>query len=761
MTLWYWDCNNNPVAHDDTAETAFNTAVKIDVLANDTDPDCDKLRIFGTPTSTHGSVVVNSDGTLTFTPAPGFAGTAEICYTVSDGNGGHDSATVHIQVDEEKPDGIVEGTSGNDLIDAHYTGDPQGDMVDHNDAILPHVTSNDDIIKAGAGNDTVFAGAGNDSVDGGAGNDLIYGQGGNDTLNGDSGNDTIYGDNGGIASPPAADPVNQTVDWGNFKTDCGKIEDQTVDLGDTKVAFDFTVLDHGATASYTNTTEYTGGATFDAHSGLKLYGCGGEGGVDPTSLTTLTFSSDNSDYTGEVQNTSFRINDLDRGNPSDNHVDVVTLQALDGDGKPVDIKITPSGHQTVSYDATTGTYTITGTDSDTGSLHSDDAVGSVLVEIADPTAKLSIGYANGANTDQAITITDIHCETVPVATDTGEPGNDVISGGTGGDVLYGEQGNDTLSGDAGNDSLNGGSGDDTVMGGSGNDTLVGGTGSDSVSGGDDRDLFIVDSQADGVGDTLDGGQGGDNFDTLDLTGAGPLRVDSHVTAYDPVSGVSSYAGTVTFLDSNGNPDGTLQFSNMERVIPCFTPGTLIATPKGEVPAETLKEGDKVLTRDNGIQEIRWAGRCDMTRDDLADAPHLAPVLIKAGSLGNDLPERDMLVSPNHRMLVANDKTALYFEEHEVLVAAKHLIGNAGIAKAQTLGTSYLHFMFDRHEVILGNGAWTESFQPGDMTLGGMGNSQRQEIFELFPALQTSEGRQDYQAARKTLKKHETAVLLNG
>jgi hypothetical protein len=43
----------------------------------------------------------------------------------------------------------------------------------------------------------------------------------------------------------------------------------------------------------------------------------------------------------------------------------------------------------------------------------------------------------------------------------------------------------------------------------------------------------------------------------------------------------------------------------------------------------------------------------------------------------------------------------------------------------------------------------------------MGNAQRQEIFELFPDLQTSAGREDYQAARKTLKKHEAAVLLKG
>ncbi|TMV93566.1 type I secretion protein [Thioclava sp. BHET1] len=978
MTIFFWDCNNRPVARDDYAETAYNTPVKIDVLANDYDRDGDTLKIYGTPTASNGSVAVNADGTITFTPDADFSGTAEICYKVSDGHGGYDTASVNVCVEEEQPDGIVSGTSGDDLIDYDYTGDPQGDMVDHEDAILPHDTPNDDIIEAGAGNDTVYAGAGNDSVDGGDGNDLIYGQGGDDTLNGDAGNDTIYGDNGGEDShTPVADPVSEKLDWGCFKTDCGHIVDQTVDMGNTKVAFDFNVLDQGASATFTNQTEYVGSTGIDAHSGLKLYGCGGEGGIDPTSSTTLTFSSDNDKYTGEVQHTSFLINDVDKGYPYDNHVDVVTLSALDADGKPVAIKITPMGHQTVT-DNGDGTYTITGTDSDTGdgTHDADDKVGSVRIDIADPMAKLTIGYANGANTDQAITVTDMHFETVPVQTDAGEPGDDLINGGLGDDVLYGEQGNDTLNGDAGNDTLDGGAGndllhggdgndslsggdgddslygdagndtinggagddylsggegddvlhggdgndtldagqdldtlygddgddlllggpredlldggagndtllggnatdtmlggegndllrggdgddsllggagndslygdagddtleggagddylsggegddvlhggdgndtldagqdldtlygddgddlllggpredlldggdgndtilggnaademfggkgDDSIKGESGNDTFVGGEGADTMIGGDDRDLFLVGSAADGNGDSIDGSEGGDDYDTLDLTGAGPLRIDQHVTDID-TDGTKTYAGTVTFLDGAGNPDGTLSFVNIEHVIPCFTPGTLIATPKGEMPAETLKVGDKVLTRDNGIQEIRWAGRCDLTYDDLIASAHLRPILIKAGSLGNDLPERDMMVSPNHRMLVANDKTALYFEEHEVLVSAKHLVGNPGISTVDALGTSYLHFMFDQHEVVLGNGSWTESFQPGDQTLGGMGNAQRQEIFDLFPELKTGEGRDEYQAARKTLKKHEAAVLLNG
>ena len=192
--------------------------------------------------------------------------------------------------------------------------------------------------------------------------------------------------------------------------------------------------------------------------------------------------------------------------------------------------------------------------------------------------------------------------------------------------------------------------------------------------------------------------------------------------------------------------------------PCFTPGTRIATPKGERRVETLRTGDRVITRDNGIQEIRWIGGRDITKDELAHAAHLKPVLIQQGALGNGLPERDMLVSPNHRMLGANDKTALYFEDSEVLVAAKHLTGLKGVDVVEVSRTSYLHLLFDAHQVILSDGAWSESFQPDDQSIAGIGNAQRQEIQELFPELVDPEGVAEYASARRSLTRHEAKIF---
>jgi hypothetical protein len=190
-----------------------------------------------------------------------------------------------------------------------------------------------------------------------------------------------------------------------------------------------------------------------------------------------------------------------------------------------------------------------------------------------------------------------------------------------------------------------------------------------------------------------------------------------------------------------------------RCTPCFTPGTMIATHQGEIPVEHLSAGDKVITRDNGVQPVRWVGKTQMYLQDFQADPHLLPVFIRQGALGKGLPERDMMVSPNHRILVANERTSLRFADREVLVAAKHLVSQ-GVHTVQSSGTTYIHFMCDRHEVVLTDGAWTESFQPDDHSLKGIGNAQRLEIYEIFPELKAEAGRAGFGPARRVLSDRE-------
>jgi Hint domain len=193
---------------------------------------------------------------------------------------------------------------------------------------------------------------------------------------------------------------------------------------------------------------------------------------------------------------------------------------------------------------------------------------------------------------------------------------------------------------------------------------------------------------------------------------------------------------------------SVQSPQPERCTPCFTPGAMITTQRGEVAIQHLQAGDRVITRDNGIQPVRWVGKTQMFLQDFQAEPHLLPVLVRQGSLGKGLPEHDLMVSPNHRLLVANERTSLRFSEREVLVAAKHL-SVPGVHTVQSSGTTYIHFMCDRHEVVLVNGIWTESFQPEDQSLKNIGNAQRLEIYEIFPELKTEAGRAGYTSARQT------------
>lgn len=191
---------------------------------------------------------------------------------------------------------------------------------------------------------------------------------------------------------------------------------------------------------------------------------------------------------------------------------------------------------------------------------------------------------------------------------------------------------------------------------------------------------------------------------------------------------------------------------------CFTPGTVIATPRGEKRIETLSVGDRIITRDNGLQQIRWIGTNTIPWQRLEAEQHLRPILIRAGALGDDLPEQDMLVSPNHRVLAFCEQSVLEYQEPEVFVAAKHLVNHRGIKPVDTLGTTYINMMFDRHEAVLSNGIWSESFQLTDMSLETVGNAQRIELFEIFPELISLAKVDPMPAARKTISKRTVRLL---
>jgi hypothetical protein len=355
----------------------------------------------------------------------------------------------------------------------------------------------------------------------------------------------------------------------------------------------------------------------------------------------------------------------------------------------------------------------------------------------------------------------------------GRGGNDELYGGADNDSIIGGAGSDLLAGDEGSDTVSGGTGNDTVDGGAGNDTLEGGTGNDRLIGGTGNDQIIirdgdVTTVAGGDVDTVPGyefvfgGGGGvnapDDFDTLDLSAYGSSRIQIVRNSTDPTN--DEYEnGFVRILDAGGAEIGRVEFSNIERIVPCFTPGTLIRTDRGDVAVEDLVAGDRVLTRDDGFQPLRWVGRRQLSGLDLVAHPDLQPVRIAKGALGNRQPSRSMLVSPQHRVLLAGARVELLFGEVEVLVPAKHLVGKVDATRAMPAeGVTYIHILFDRHQVVLSDGLWTESFQPAERTVSAMEAAVRDEVLALFPELAEIDA--CHAGARMSLKSHEARVLLS-
>ena len=332
-------------------------------------------------------------------------------------------------------------------------------------------------------------------------------------------------------------------------------------------------------------------------------------------------------------------------------------------------------------------------------------------------------------------------------------GNDTIDGGTGNDAIDGGDGNDTIWAGDGTDTLIGGAGDDQLSGEAGDDTLNGGAGADTMTGGLGSDRFVGIT----AGDVVDGSEdpGDTDNDVLDLFGSGWTKANTNIIFND----ASHENGTVQFLDNFGNVIGSMTLSNIETIEPCITPGTLIETDRGAVPVETLRVGDRVLTRDHGLQPIRWIGRRDLTAAELLRNPRLRPILIGAGALGPGQPRRDMRVSPQHRLLMTGAHPELISGEAEVLAPALYFLGQPGIVQdAAAMGVSYLHLMFDQHEIVMSDGIWSESFQPGAQTLSSMEAAQRAELLALFPELSSNPTRA-YPAARSTLKRHEVRQIL--
>ncbi len=195
-----------------------------------------------------------------------------------------------------------------------------------------------------------------------------------------------------------------------------------------------------------------------------------------------------------------------------------------------------------------------------------------------------------------------------------------------------------------------------------------------------------------------------------------------------------------------------------RGVICFTTGTAIRAETGALAVETLRVGDRIVTRDSGLQEIVWIGSRRITGARMHAMPQLRPIRFRAGALGMDQPDADLVVSPQHRVLVRGGTAMALFRTDEVLVAAADLVNDRTIVRDHALReTTYIHLMTERHEVLWANGVATESFHPAGADLDSLAPEARASLGALMPELlDTPDAYGAY--ARRTLNAAEAAML---
>lgn len=163
--------------------------------------------------------------------------------------------------------------------------------------------------------------------------------------------------------------------------------------------------------------------------------------------------------------------------------------------------------------------------------------------------------------------------------------------------------------------------------------------------------------------------------------------------------------------------------------------TLVTTADGPKPIRDISIGDEVMTRDHGLQVVRWTGLRDLDWSELRSRPHLKPVVIRKGALAPGRPERDLSLARHERLsLPKGEDLKVTLEGRPEEIEAHALLGQRGVFEVEALGVSYVHLLFDQHEMIETNGIWIEAHHPGALLRPGEGPERRREILDIFPEL---------------------------
>jgi hypothetical protein len=209
----------------------------------------------------------------------------------------------------------------------------------------------------------------------------------------------------------------------------------------------------------------------------------------------------------------------------------------------------------------------------------------------------------------------------------------------------------------------------------------------------------------------------------------------------------SLAAPAVVLHPPARPAEPSGLETMNDVIRCFAEGTGVLTNLGERPVEALREGTRILTRDNGFQPLLWSGIRALSAQDAASGSDLRPIRLRKDAFGSGVPVRDLVVSAQHKLLISGNEVHAEYGEREALISAADLVERGQEVLPRPPVRRYVHLLFEQHEIIWANGAWTESFQPDQRAIGLLGG--------LHPATFATDGLMDAAAwqvaARPTVR----------
>ena len=633
--------------------------------------------------------------------------------------------------------------------------------------------SGDDIIDGEDGNDLIFGGADDDLILGGAGNDTIDGGLGRDTITGGDGDDLMTGGSDGydifyIDGNDGDDTIHSAgySNWLVFEN-VGATDGVTVSHADFGLTGSYAFSGVGGTAT----------GTFD-----NIFSIQGTENDDVFDATAVTLNSTRANFVSNGGDDQFLFGD--NGN-----FDVYLASGdntITSTGAKVEVFAIESGWATETWTGTdVGNNTITtGAADDYFEFWGADATwtGSATVSAGaghdffitdnmtgDFTWVLEDGFGNDGfeqAQDTSRMFVDASQVTVGVTVSYYDENWSVLDDGSGLNELWSRNATEfRLTDEADTFDGTGSTRADIVDAGGGNDTLLGGDGDDQLTGGAGDDIFvytsgdgldtITDFNAGNTGTLNDEDSGNNDF--IDLSGyydhISELYADqaddgilNQSNTTDTRGNAVDYSNNTQFdTDSTPNNEGVVftgatgdeTFFTVENTgVVCFSKGTLILTPRGEIPIETLAKGDLVVTRDNGPQPIVWIGARHVTAQELDVNAKLLPIYIDTKVSGGTAP---LVLSPQHGLL-------LNVDGEETLVRAIHLARMDG-GKARVMrgcrGVTYMHMMFEAHQIVFAAGAPTESFFPGPNAFGALSVAARREISALFPTLDPTCATENY------------------